>query len=698
MGNWIDVPVRDIIAYFMNTIGYFISVALRLARIMALVGIIWGAVQMALGTLQMRKFITDYFTKFIFFLLIMSFYPAFTRGLKTFALHLGMGASGTSVSTLTQSLADYLRDLEKLAANKEDNLNDIINTQEKLITTYRQELKAAAGTYKAEDIAQQLLNAEKELEKAKSKKRTAENSGVNKKINAIKSVLITNTGKNRAKSYRMDLDMKSSTGKSLGYLSPDALARISLLAGQIMWENEWAFDVVATAEHKNIGDMSDAEKEALRTSSVDGTKKIPFYKFPIGAIWNITMVFICIIALYLTTAGCLIQYIMAIVEYFISSSYSIILVPLMLFEGLKDMANKVLPMLLAQAVKLSMITMCMLFNTMTYLKMAMTMTTTATAFQWSDLFYVIFTSFLTFSLTVNAPKLAVTILTGQPQMSMGEFVQTASAAIMGTRMTAQAVSSGMATAKAGTQGALRQGANRFGDAAAMLGSANRALDDGRGALGAMSAAGSTLISRTGKRMGANLNSFVHGTGGRGHGGGWAGGTAPGGVSNRMNAGDAHENERLNKNSKEYVPGALDAQGKEIKQAFADTAAMNYADAKYNDGNQYTGSMNFMDYLRTQYNSAYGTKEQGLMIPGNGDNASNSQGKIPPPPAPSYIPSRPRPPELTDGAALALAPPAIRKRKPGTVSNVRFTGDISLLKSANRRSPQFDTVHQTDKTT
>ena len=166
----------------------------------------------------------------------------------------------------------------------------------------------------------------------------------------------------------------------------------------------------------------------------------------------------------------------------------------------------------------------------------------------------------------------------------------------------------------------------------------------------------------------------------------------------MNAGDAHENERLNKNSKEYVPGALDAQGKEIKQAFADTAAMNYADAKYNDGNQYTGSMSFMDYLRTQYNSAYGTKEQGLMIPGNGDNASSSQGKIPPPPAPSYIPSRPRPPELTGGAALALAPPAIRKRKPGTVSNVRFTGDISLLKSANRRLPRFDTTHNADKTT
>ena len=168
----------------------------------------------------------------------------------------------------------------------------------------------------------------------------------------------------------------------------------------------------------------------------------------------------------------------------------------------------------------------------------------------------------------------------------------------------------------------------------------------------------------------------------------------------MNAGDAHENERLNKNSKEYVPGALDAQGKEIKQAFADTAAMNYADAKYNDEQQYTGSMSFMDYLRTQYNSAYGIKEQGRTIPGNGDNANanSPQKNNPPPPAPSYIPARPRPPELTGGAALALAPPAIRKRKPGTVSNVRFTGDISLLKSANRRSSQFDTVHQTDKTT
>ena len=138
MGNWVDVPVRDIIAYFVNTLGWFTSVALRLARIMALLGIVWGAIQMAFGTLQARKFVTDYFTKFIFFLLIMAFYPGFTRGLKTFALNLGIGASSTSVSTLTQALADYLHDLEKL----EDNLDDIIATQEALITHYQQQLRA----------------------------------------------------------------------------------------------------------------------------------------------------------------------------------------------------------------------------------------------------------------------------------------------------------------------------------------------------------------------------------------------------------------------------------------------------------------------------------------------------------------------------------------------------------------------------
>lgn len=644
MGNWIDVPVRDIIAYFMNTIGYFISVALRLARIMALVGIIWGAVQMALGTLQVRKFITDYFTKFIFFLLIMSCYPAFTRGLKTFAIHVGMGASGTSVSTLTDALAQYLRDLEKL----DNNLDAIIDTQEALVNKHKMDLKNAAlaskGDWEIESIAQDLLNAEKELEKTKQRKGKTRD----KKINAIKSILITDSGKNRAQSYRMDLEMKTSTGKKLGYLSPDALARISLLAGQIIWENEWAFDVVAQAENKNIANMTAEQREEYRTASIDGTKKIPIHKFPVGALWNITLVFICVIALYVTTAACLIQYIMAIIEYFISSSYSILLVPLMLFEGLKDMANKVLPMLLAQAVKLSMITLAMLYNAYAYLKIAMTMTTTATAFQWSDFFYVSFSSLLLFSLTVNAPKWAVTILTGQPQMSMGEFVQTASAVMMGTRIADQAVHSGMAAAKAGTQGVIRQGANRFGDAAAMVGSATRALDDGRGAFGAVTAAGSTLMSRTGKRIGANFNSFVHGTGGRGHGGG---GTAPGGVSNRLNAGDAHANERLNSDKPLSIPNALDANGKEVNQAFADTAAMNYADAKYNDGHQYTGSMSFRDYIRTQYNSAYGIKEE--RDPHSSD--------------PDYV------------------PPTLTKRKPGTVSNVVFTGDPAILENARARA-------------
>ena len=458
-----------------------------------------------------------------------------------------------------------------------------------------------------------------------------------------------------------------------------------------MWENEWAFDVVAQAQKKNVADMTAEEREEFRTGSVDGTKKIPFYKFPIGAIWNITLVFICIIALYVTTAACLIQYIMAIIEYFISTSYCIVLVPLMLFEGLNDMANKVLPMLLAQALKLSMITMAMMYNAYQYLKIAMTMTTTATAFQWTDFFYVVFSSLLIFSLTVNAPKWAVTILTGQPQMSMGEFVQTAGAAVMGTRMTSQAVSSGMAAAQAGTQGALRQGANRFGDAAAMIGSASRAIDDGRGALGAMSAAGSTLMSRTEKRLGAKLNSFVHGTSGRSGGRGGGGGTAAGGVSNRMNAGDAHQAERMNDPKILSVPNAIDANGNAVSQKFADTAAMNYADAKYNDDHQYTGSMSFMDYLQTQYNSAYGIRE----APSLGGRSSPENL---PPPDHARIPVSPRPPVLTGGAAREFVPEAIRKRKPGTVSNVSFTGDLAAIRSANRRLPRFDTTHNTDKTT
>ena len=159
----------------------------------------------------------------------------------------------------------------------------------------------------------------------------------------------------------------------------------------------------------------------------------------------------------------------------------------------------------------------------------------------------------------------------------------------------------------------------------------------------------------------------------------------------MNAGDAHENERLNKNSKEYVPGALDAQGNGIKQAFADTAAINYTDAKYNDGHQYTGSMSFMDYLQTQYNSAYGIRE----APSLGGRSSPEN--LPPPDL-ARIPVSPRPPVLTGGAAREFVPEAIRKRKPGTVSNVSFTGDLSAIRSANRRLPRFDTTHNTDKTT
>lgn len=682
--SWIDVPVRDVIQYFMGTMGYFTSVAVQLARIMALLGIVWSCIQCAFQTKDVRRMAVDIITKYAFFLLIMSIYPAATAGLKSFALELGRRGSGLSVQTLTRELENYLNQLEKVAENTgnteadAERLQDAINVQMQLIDNIDNEMRGMSqlerNAYTA-IFGNRLQDASAEKERLERRKKSIESSGVNKKINAIKSVLVTDSGVNRTKSYRIDLDMKSPVnGESLGYLSPDALARISLLAGEIMYENEWAFDVVASARKDNVADMTEDELDEYRIAVMDGSKRLPLLKFPVRAFIRLIFVGLCVVALLLTTAGCLLQYVMAIIEYFISTSFCITLVPLMLFEGMSDMSRKVLPTLLAQAVKLALITLCMYFNAYMYIKMAMNQTTSTSPFGWSDAFYIVFSSLLTFSIVVNAPKLAATVLTGQPQLSMGEFVQTAAAAYAGGRLAAHAAGTAKDAAKKTVAGGARQIANRGGDLLAMAGAASGAIETGGGKAAALKAAGGELASRTGKRVQAGLSNFAHSAGNPGGRGGM-GGAAPAGAADRLNAGGAYQNNRMNENAAKFVPGARDANNNMIDKRFADTAAMNYADAKNNNGEQYTGSMGLRDYLKTQYNTARAKQMQGkteLAVPAGPFNGAPVMART------DGAVAQKAGSSMAGGLAPAADAPVMRRRNGGARSSVRLISDVMRL--------------------
>lgn len=251
------------------------------------------------------------------------------------------------------------------------------------------------------------------------------------------------------------------------------------------------------------------------------------------------LTFISMLAIVLAMIFSCIQYVACIVEFTIVVSVGSVCLPFILMEEFKDVAAKVMPSLLGQAAKLVMITLCMWFGLSAFLDMAITTIGEGAGFNLTTFAYVFFIIILTWALTQSAPKLAVALMTGQPQLSMGEMV-----AAMGTAMAvgnaavrgATAVAGGAATlATQGVPAAVRGAVNARGTVAAM-GAAGKTARDEAAALGhgeagqigaGLKAMGREFQYRTDQKFKSALHGYAHmGAGGKGMGGSGGGG-APG---------------------------------------------------------------------------------------------------------------------------------------------------------------------------
>ena len=582
--SWIDNPVSSIIDYFSSMTISYMNVAIQLGKILALCGIIWCCIQMVFGTMESRKFITGIVTKWFLFLVCLLFFPTFSRGLRYFAIELGTSVSGKSVATIQDSLAGFYQDLKKLSEKDDDDLeqlkeemNQVAEHRLELLKQLEENANQNINLFNevrfGKELAYDIEEDDKKLadyNKQKlqlEKRKDSSTEGYRRTLNAIRSVLILDDTQTIPK-YNINLPMKNANGEDTGYLSPNALLRLSMVAAQIMWETEWQEDFMDAWEKKDSDGNTKYKK--------NGEPKKAVRNFPVSKLFNVILCFISMVMLLVITIIELIQYIMCIVEYSICSSFCIILIPCLLFDGLKDMASKILPTLLAQAVKLSMIVLCMFFCTYMYLDIAVYVAS-GKGFSITQFGYVAFVILLTFALCSNAPKLAVTLLSGQPQMSMGEFVQ-AAGAIAGGAHLAGKVAAG--TIKKTTEfgrnaiGKTSQSvANRLGDAAAMVGAGNAARmaaqSAGKGKVGqafaSMGGAISAIGSRTGNRIKGKMQDMATYTGKRGGSGGGFSNGSNGTGNNRFRGDDARygaENDSRNGHTLNYI-GATNSNGSKM---------------------------------------------------------------------------------------------------------------------------------------
>ena len=271
--------------------------------------------------------------------------------------------------------------------------------------------------------------------------------------------------------------------------------------------------------------------------------------------------------------------------------------------------------------------------------------------------YVVFTILLTFALCSNAPKLATALLTGQPQMSMGEFVQSAAAIAGGAKFAQAAATRTVGAGKAAIGNATRAAANRLGDVAAMAGGARAGASlagasGGNKTLGAIGGALKTGASRAGSRISGKMQNAATTWGKKGGAGGMGGGSGIGG-----NQFDINGNGRgMTVNGSRFSP-------EEQAQHRRDYAGHQ---------NEQKNQSSLKEYLQAQYKDGYmGNYEKGINnvgkktphpdspVSGNIDTGNNFNPPAAFNGAEGLTPSpTPRPPMGGGGSSVSYSPPAL----------------------------------------
>lgn len=538
--GWIDVPVVQAIEYFSGVMATFYKWGSRYAVAIGTIGLCWSAFKLANSRFTVKDFWWDTLYKWLLFILFMSVYPALTMGMSALGNRLGIDA-GHGKQAIIDSLTSMKRALEydeEIGKQLESELNKELaqitaktesitfetdfgdsNTYDEFIDKYYDEINTA--TFNSKSVKKQALekiNEYREKNKYHSlfSKRT---------LQAIKDILVEKLpdgtdGDNLLPEY-VDLNiwLKDAMGNDSYYLSPAAIMRVAVLGCQIMWEkNQIAYAI-------NMDEIDEEDVNFMKK----GFNKVTstFAHIPT----MIMTMFCCLVLVFSAIFAC-IQYLMTILEFTIVVGIGAFFIPFILFDGTKEMPKKLIPVFTGFLIKTIVITICMFFVFYILIQETVEIMSDNGGMNWVTFVTIVFTCIIGFVLTQNAPKIAQTLMTGQPQLSLGELVTAAGTLAMGTIKGARAAGH---VAKEGTRKTAQTVVNTHG-AAAKMNSARKAASSAAkdlsgtvtqqrmaGAKGMFAAASTDLKDKV-RSAG---NNFLHGVKKAGPGGAGMGGVGSG---------------------------------------------------------------------------------------------------------------------------------------------------------------------------
>ena len=536
--GWIDVPVIQAIEYFSGIMATFFKWGTHYAVAIGTIGLVWSAFKLANSRFTLKDFWWDTMYKWLLFILFMSLYPLVTLGMSRVANRVGIDA-GNGKQAIIDSLTSMKKSIEQDLASQmqwseslDKDLNNLVSRTENITfdtsfgnsDTYNEYIEnlteeIQVAKFNSKSVKKQALELVNEY-REKNKFHSLYGA---RTLQAIKDILVEKQvdgtdGDFLTDSY-VDLNiwLKTADGEDSYYLSPGAIMRVTVLGCQIMWEkNQLSYAI----------DMDDIE-----TSDVNFMKK-GFSKMSATIAHVPTMImtmFCCIVLVFCGIFAC-IQYVMTILEYTIVVGIGAFFIPFILFDGTKELPKKLIPVFMGFVIKMIVITICMFFVFYLFIQETIDIMAENGGMNWVTFVTIVFTCVIGFVLTQNAPKIAQTLLTGQPQLSMGELVTAAGTLAMGTMKGAQAAKATGHIAKEGARKVAQGGVDVAGGISKVH-AAGKAASQGIKDLG-----GSDQMAKKAGRKGMYAavtgdlkdkfknagNNFLHGGGNKGGAGGGSG--------------------------------------------------------------------------------------------------------------------------------------------------------------------------------
>lgn len=433
--SWIDNPLLDGMDYFAGIFFYFHRVAGKLAYIVALIGIFITAIKLMFGATTVKKAAVNSFFGFMFFIAAMHLYNLAVGTIAKTATTWGMESGGGKrvvennlVSMMKQAehdlkVANAVKDLSPAQAQAYIQKHRKFNVSQQGLGTGRGNTgKTKHGKKEESSFTQGLTDSSapgEYMNEVNLYRSTEDNiKAAQSNIEALREVLapakIRDKNGDLIDTYFLNIMISDRKGVASNFISPAAFLKVSILLGKMLWQRECNYMTVkmGKAEEENEKNGSWYSPNFLaRWAAIDFTD-----------IGHFLLLLIVIPSIVASAIFILMQYCMCIFEYAIVTSILIVFVPFVLCGETQGVAKKILPAFWGFSIKLLILNICMFFSLYMFVYICANQMGETNPVDLSVASTILFTIALAFVVTQSAPQIAMSILTGQPQLSSGELL------------------------------------------------------------------------------------------------------------------------------------------------------------------------------------------------------------------------------------------------------------------------------------